>query len=111
LLHEKNCAGLGRAAAAVPAAPDAKADTSAAALAVRKLRAPIGAATLGGVIEHGPDRPDEVDVAGAQAGVRGREEELAAEQQPAAPLCDRLGVPGQRDLLVEERIARGPVFV
>jgi hypothetical protein len=56
-------------------------DASAVALAVRKLRAPIGAATFGRTVEHGPERPDEV------------------------------GVPAQRDLLVEELVACSPVLV
>jgi hypothetical protein len=36
---------------------------------------------------------------------------LAAERQPAPLLGDGFGVPSQRNLLVEERIARGPILV
>jgi hypothetical protein len=36
---------------------------------------------------------------------------LAAERQPPPLVCHSFGVPAQRDLLVEERIACGPVFV
>ena len=46
---------------------------------------------------------------GSVEGVVGRH--FAAERQLPPLLRDRLGVPAQRDLLVEQRVARGPVLV